>query len=445
MKRVVITATVLFLISSLAGFAAPVTLPSGIPAASAAKINWRQFQGQTVNVLFSNHPWQESVEPFIPEFEKLTGMKVRLVKLPEAEYLTKIPADFTAGTFAFDVFMSQYYDAAKYEKEKWTADMGPLMKDPKLADPQWYDWNDYFPGARDIATIGGRYFDRIPIVAEAQLLMYRSDIYQELGLKVPTNFDELLANAKKIVQKKPGVAGIILRGGPGLWWPMYGVVRSYGGGYFDKDWNPIINTPQSKAGAAMYAALCQTGPKGLTSYDWDEINTAIFAGKAAMFLDSSGIYSRINDPKVSTVVGKLKFAPFPMGPGGQRIAHSHYWSISIAESSKAKPQAWMFIQWITSKEIMYRAGLAGTIPPRASTWNQTSFTRQFPEDFASAYKETMKTAVISPAFSRFLEAMDILRAEMQKVILKEEDLNKALDYTQSQWVKMMADWKAAGR
>ncbi|MGA2548042.1 MAG: sugar ABC transporter substrate-binding protein [Rectinemataceae bacterium] len=447
MKRGLLTVFVfalLFGLSSGLSAQAKVVLPNGIPAASQAKINWQQFKGQTVNVLFSNHPWQEAVEPFIPEFEKLTGMKVRLVKLPEAEFHTKVPADFTAGTFAFDVFMSEYFDAAKYQQEKWTADIGPLLKNPKLTDPAWYDWNDFFPAAKDIATVGGKYSDRVAITSEAQVLIYRDDIYQELGLKVPGTLEELLANAKIITEKKPGIAGITLRGGPSMWWPLYGVLKSYGGGYFDKNWNPIINSPQSKAGAAMYVALCQQAPKGVTSYDWDEINTAMLAGKAAMFMDSSVIYSRLADPAQSTVVGKIKMAPFPAGPAG-RVGHSHYWSISIAESSKAKPQAWMFLQWVTSKEIMYRAGLTGVLAPRASVWDQPNFTKQFPKDFADSYKVSLKTAVISPAFSRFLEAMDVVRAEMQKAILGDETVDKALDYTQQEWGKIMADWKTAGK
>lgn len=282
MKRILCLLSVLIFASSLLAFAggksetgATVVLPEGIPAPSKAKMNWKQFKGQTISVLFSNHPWQEAVEPFIPEFEQLTGMKVKLVKLPEAEYHTKVPVDFSAGSFAFDVFMDEYFDAAKYQQEKWTADIGPLMKNSELTDPAWYDWNDFFPAAQDIATVGGKYSDRVPITVEAQVLIYRDDIYQELGLSVPTTFDELLANAKTITQKKPGVAGITLRGGATLWWPLYGVLRSYGGGYFDKDWNPIINTPQSKAGARMYADLCAYAPKGVTSYDWDEINTAM--------------------------------------------------------------------------------------------------------------------------------------------------------------------------
>jgi len=449
MKKLILVLLVAFLAAPLAVLAggqeeekAKVTLPTGIPAAASAGIDWQQFKGKTVSVLFSNHPWQEGIEPLIPEFEVLTGMKVRLVKLPEAEYLTKVPADFTAGTFAFDVFMSQYYDSPKYQQENWTADLAPLMKDPKLTDATWYDWSDFFPAAQNIATVGGRYSDRIAITSEAQVLIYREDIYKELGLSVPKTFDELLANAKAISEKKPGVAGITLRGGPAIWWPMYGVLKSYGGGYFDSNWNPIINTPESRAGARMYVELCKYTPRGVTSYDWDEINTAMLAGKAAMFLDSSVIYSRLADPAQSTVVGKVKMAPFPSGPAG-RIAHSHYWSVSLAESSKQKPEGWLFLQWATSKEVMYRLGLTGVLAPRASVWEQPAFVQQFTPDFASSVKETLKTAVISPAHARFFEAMDIVRAEMQKVVLGEKDLDAALTFTQSEWKKIMDDWKAS--
>jgi ABC-type glycerol-3-phosphate transport system substrate-binding protein len=421
---------------------ATVTLPAAIPAASKADINWQQFKGKTVSVLFSNHPWQEGIEPLIPEFEKLTGLKVKLVKLPEAEYLTKVPADFTAGTFAFDVFMSQYYDSPKYQQEKWTADLAPLMRDRKLTDPGWYDWNDFFPAAQNIATVGGLYSDRVAITSEAQVLIYREDIFQELGLSVPKTFDELLANANAITTKKPGVAGITLRGGAAIWWPLFGVLKSYGGGYFDADWNPIIASQQSKAGARMYVELCKNTPRGVTSYDWDEINTAMLAGRAAMFLDSSVIYSRLADAGQSTVVGKVKMAPFPSGPGG-RVAHSHYWSVSLAESSKQKAEGWLFLQWATSKEIMYRLGLTGVLAPRACVWEQPDFVKQFTPDFASSVKETLKTAVISPAHARFFEAMDIVRAEMQKVILGEEELDRALAFTQGEWKKIMDSWKAS--
>ena len=106
-----------------------------IPGVSA-KIDWKQFSGQSINVLLSRHPWQEAITPFIPEFERLTGMKVNVQALPETQYVTKVPADLTAGTFQFDVFMNQYYDKPQYAAEHWTADLKPLMDDPKLTDKQ---------------------------------------------------------------------------------------------------------------------------------------------------------------------------------------------------------------------------------------------------------------------------------------------------------------------
>ena len=55
-----------------------------------ANIDWKQFQGESVTVLLSKHPWQEQIEPLIPEFEELTGMKVKLKLLPENQLLTQL-------------------------------------------------------------------------------------------------------------------------------------------------------------------------------------------------------------------------------------------------------------------------------------------------------------------------------------------------------------------
>ena len=94
----------------LTGFIATFFISSAINAADLsnytnANIDWKQFDGETVTVLLSKHPWQEQIEPLIPEFEELTGINVKLKLLPENQYLTKVPADMEAGTFKFDVFI----------------------------------------------------------------------------------------------------------------------------------------------------------------------------------------------------------------------------------------------------------------------------------------------------------------------------------------------------
>jgi ABC-type glycerol-3-phosphate transport system substrate-binding protein len=405
-------------------------------ALAAGNINWQAFTGSSLNLFMSRHPWQEQIELLIPEFEALTGITVELSKLPEQQYLTKVVTDLSAGSFQQDVFMTQYYEAPRFQEEGWTADITPLMENAEITDAAWYDWDDFFPGARDIASIGRRYTDRVAITSEAQVLVYRTDVLEENGIAVPTTFDELIAAAEQI-SAAGVVSGITMRGGPSLWWPLYGVVRSYGGDYLSSDLEPQLSLPETKAGLEAFVRLANAAPQGVTSYDWDEINTAMLSGQSAMFLDSSVIYGRLQDPTVSTVVGKTGVAPFPEGPGG-RHGHSHYWSISIAESSEKKDAAWLFVQWATSKETQLALAKTGILPPRTSVTDAPELNEVFGEEFRAAVATSLASAVISPANLKFYELMDPLRAASQEVILGNIDASAALDDVQAQWETILA-------
>jgi multiple sugar transport system substrate-binding protein len=405
-------------------------------AASDAKIDWKQFKGTDIDILLSRHPWQESIEPLIPDFETLTGMKVNVTKLPEQQFITKVSADMTAGSFAFDVFMSQFYDAPKFQKERWTAALGDYLKNAKLMDPDWYDWQDFFPGAREIADIGGHYADRVAITSEAQVLVYRTDVLQAAGVTVPKTFDELLAACATIKEKGGGIYPITLRGGAANWWPLYGVVRSFGGNYLDAGRKPVIGSKEDKAAVDMYGKLAQFAPPGITNSDWDEINTAMLSGQAAMFLDSSVVFGRLQDPASSTVVGKVGVAPFPAGPAGAH-GNSHYWSISMAESSKKKEAAWLFIAWATSKPVQSALALKGVLGPRASAWKVQGLADKFAQQFLDSVSSSLGTAVIPPAVEQFYELMDPLRAAIQEVILGNQTADAALDGVQQAWNKTL--------
>src|SRR5512136_1178373 len=107
----------LFLLFSFVAFILAPAQGQSQPADYQSKINWQAYKGQTINVLFSTHPWQETITPFIPEFEALTGIKVNVTKIPHDEMIVKVPAGFSSGTFAFDVFMGRYYDSPKFTVE----------------------------------------------------------------------------------------------------------------------------------------------------------------------------------------------------------------------------------------------------------------------------------------------------------------------------------------
>ena len=419
-----------------ASAAAPALLAGKVRGAEPAKVDWKAYSGTKVSLLMSRHPWQEAIAPMLGQFTAQTGISVEPNELPEQQYLTKVVTDLTSGSFSQDVFMTQYYEAPTFEEKGWTADLQPLMTNAALTDPAWYDWADFFPSARDIAKIGRLYTDRVAITAEAQILVYREDVLNDAGIDVPADFDSLIAAAKAI-SAKGDVYGITLRGGPTVWWPLYGVVRSYGGDYLGADLKPVIDSDQAKAGLQAFANLAASAPPGVTSYDWDEINTAMLSGQAAMFLDSSVIYGRLQDPKLSAVVGKIKAAPFPTGPAG-RHGHSHYWSLSIAKASANKEAAWLFVQWATSKAVQLELAKKGIFPPRTSVAQNPALVDVYGQDFLSALGKSLSSAVISPANLKFNELMDPLRAAVQEVLLGDTDASDALNGVEQQWQKILA-------
>jgi multiple sugar transport system substrate-binding protein len=409
------------------------------PAEFKCGINWRAYQGQTINVLFSNHPWQEAITPFIPEFEALTGIKVALSKMPHDEMLVKVPAGFSSGTLGYDVVMGRYYDSPKFTMEKWSASIKEFLDDPKLTDSGWYNFNDFFPAAQAI-TMVGRYQDRLPITAEASILVYRKDLYQDLGLKVPGTFDELLQTVKKINDSKKAL-GITVRGGPALWMPLYGILRSYGGDWFTKDDTIKINSAESVAAVRMLAELAKYAPPGIAGFGWDQINTAMLSGVAATFIDSSVVYPRLMDPAKSTVVGKIGCAPYPTGPAG-RVSNAHFWSIFMANSSTKKPASWTFLQWATSRPVQKKIALKGVLPPRSAVWQDPDFTKAYQPDFIDAMNVTMKTAVCLPSGNKaglvMMGLLDLQTRKVQEVLLGQKEAKPAMDELAAEWTKTIA-------
>jgi hypothetical protein len=53
-----------------------ICVESSPSAAAASSFDWRKYAGQTIRVLVPKQPGTDFVEPLIPEFEQLTGIKV---------------------------------------------------------------------------------------------------------------------------------------------------------------------------------------------------------------------------------------------------------------------------------------------------------------------------------------------------------------------------------
>ena len=48
----------------------------GSASAATSSFDWKKYSGQTIRVLVAKQSGSDFIDPFVPEFERLTGIKV---------------------------------------------------------------------------------------------------------------------------------------------------------------------------------------------------------------------------------------------------------------------------------------------------------------------------------------------------------------------------------
>lgn len=360
---------------------------------STANIDWKQKQGTTIRVLLSKHYFTDGVQKILPDFEKLTGIKVQLEVFPESEYWNKMLIEFNGGSNPPDAFMLNYNTVAQYSTGGWLEPLDSYTKNPKLTDDKWYDFGDFLPKAIDFGIFNNVFYG-LPVTGEWQVLFYRKDLYQEKGLKVPETMDELYANCKALKTDK--ISGIVNRMArtSAAFWPWGGFVRSYGGYWFDTQNQPQLESDSVTKATDMYVKLLKDfGPKGVVNYTWYEALTDFQQGKAAHFIDSSGFMAMLEDPQKSVVSGKVGYAVLPSAEQGKKsVPNVNHWMLGMGKQSKNKDAAYLFLQWATSKKVGLDIAINNGTAARTSLWQNKDFLKKYPEEWA---KVSLDSAAIA--------------------------------------------------
>lgn len=339
----------------------------------AQNFNWEQARGTQIRVLLNQHPWTTAITPFLPEFERLSGVRVVVETFPEAQFRNKVLVELASGTGALDAFMlTPNQEGNLYLKSGWLEPLSSYVSNPALTAPG-FDQADFFPASIRAASIGGSLVG-LPIQQETTMLFYRKDLFQKYNIAVPRTFAELEAAAKAL-HNKDGVAGIGLRGrGAAATSQLAPYLFGYGGDwlspnrrsrFFDTEWVNALT---------FYSGLLRNyGPAGSTTMSWPEITSLFAQGKLAMFTDGSLFKSILDDPKTSTVADKVGYAAFPAGPSGKRTPVAITWALSMSKASKNKTATWLFMQWATNKQNQLRVLLADVPASRKSAWNSAEY------------------------------------------------------------------------
>ncbi len=343
----------------------------------------------TITVAVVNNPQMTDIENLTPKgFEAShPNIKVKYVTLDENTLRDQVTKDVAAGGGQFDVVMIGPYEVPTWAQNKWIVD---LTSD--ATGDTAYAVDDLIKPIRDSLSVDGKLY-AVPFYGESSFLMYRKDLLAKAGLSMPAKptWDEVAAIAEKLNDPAAGVAGICLRGKTG--WgenlaPLDTVVNTFGGQWFDTNWNAHLTDPAFKDAVNFYVNLIKdAGEPGAGSFSFNECANAMQQSKAAMWYDATVGASVIDDPASSPIAGKLGFAPAPVA----KTTNSGWlwsWALSIEAASKHKSAAWTYMSWATSKEYIDYAGQQlgwARVPPgsRYSTYSNPEY-QKAAGDFAKA-------------------------------------------------------------
>jgi multiple sugar transport system substrate-binding protein len=403
-------------LTATAGVAAA---PFVITPSRAQTFNWQRFRGKELYLILFRITWVDEMVKHIPEFEALTGIKVKYEVLPEIQARQKLTVDMAGGSGGMDAFLSSVYvEKRRFSKAGWYEPLNRYLEDKTLTAPD-YDWADFTPTAQTYVTLPDKTIIGLPCIVPTFILCYRKDIFQQQGLKPPRTLEEMEALAQKL-HNPPSLYGFVSRGLKNAnAAPFAFVLFNMGGEYLTPERKSALNGPAWVKAMDWYAGMLRRfAPPGVVNFNWYEASSAFMQGQVAMFIDAEDIASQFEDKEKSKVAGKVGYTLVPAGPGG--LYTSMFCSaMAISALSRNKEAAYLFIQWATNKENSVREFVAGEGGARASTWNnpEVKAKQKMPDDWYTAFRESLKIGRSAfPDIVDVTQYRDIIGVAIQKAI-----------------------------
>ncbi len=281
-------------------------------------------------------------------YAKNPDIKVEWVTLEENVLRQNVTTDIATGGGQYDVMTIGTYEVPIWGKQGWLASLNDLPAD--------YDAADILPAIAGGLTVDGNLL-AAPFYGESSMVMYRKDLMDAAGLKMPDapTWTDIEAAAKAMTDKSKEQYGICLRGKAGWGENMAfltAMSNSFGARWFDENWKPQFDQPEWKATLDFYLNLMTNyGPPGASNNGFNENLTLFQQGKCGMWIDATVAASFVTG-KDSTVADKVGFALAPDNGLGKRGNWLWAWSLAIPKSSQKQEAAKAFINWATNKDYL---------------------------------------------------------------------------------------------
>lgn len=347
----------------------------------------------TLTIATVNNSDMVIMQDLSDQFEEANpDIDLEWVVLEENVLRQRVTNDIANQGGQFDVLTIGTYETPIWAKQGWLLPFENL--------PAEYDVEDILAPVRDALSYEGKLY-ALPFYAESSMLYYRRDLFEQAGITVPDQptYEQVREWAEQVHDPDNGVYGICLRGKPGWGENMAfftTMVNTFGGKWFDTNWQPDLNSPEWKEALTYYVdILSQYGPPGASSNGFNE-NLALFStGNCGMWIDATVAAGKLADPQESQVADTVGFARAPVAsyPNGSNWLWA--WSLAVPSSTRSPEAAQRFITWATSKPYVQlvaeeRGWVAAPPGTRQSTYESAEYREAAP--FAEIVLESIQSA-----------------------------------------------------
>ncbi len=297
------------------GFAGGAVAAVAMMAASGlATAQDKPFEGVTINVMtFTGPQIAEPLQRRAPDFQELTGAQVNVSTVPFSDLYTRLLTDWATGTNSIDaaVFAPQW--AVDFIAADLLEDLSPHVATDSNLRPgdigQFFrDFSQQFSGRTYLLTVDGDF----------QMVYYRTDVLDEVGLAPPVTWDDYLAIAEaadgldmngdgqgdfgSCIAKKPNAQS---------YWMISSVASAFlqsqgtgQGAFFDTETMEPLYGPNEAFSAALdvYLATTEFGPPDELNLDVGDTRGLFTAGRCALSIDWGDIGTLAIDPDTSNVI-----------------------------------------------------------------------------------------------------------------------------------------------
>ncbi|MDN3311608.1 extracellular solute-binding protein [Microbacterium oryzae] len=344
-------------------------------------------------------PWLDAYKALVAQYEEESGVDVELRVFPYDEMRTQVLNDIQSGTQIYDVFQIDEPNLHEFFINGWVAPFSEIdssfEEDPGLN--QYADFTRWDADAR-VSSPDGEVMVQ-PLNGNVQLLTYRTDLYEHLGLDVPETWDDVVANGQVIQDAGAANYGYVLRtqgstgGSAQITYDFLPLLYAFDASWFTDegtDWTPAVTSPEAIQAATMLRQLAELGPAETTTIGQAQAIGAMQAGESGQAQLVAAAAPQLESEADSNIVGKVGFAELPAGPGGTHGVASGVWALGVpAGLPDERSQAALdYIEWMMSKDAQVAFTELGGIPTRSDVLDVADI-----DDSTRAYLEAVQSSL----------------------------------------------------